>query len=215
MLRAALRHKVTPWLGQHAELSPPDAWRQIVHRNEDLLTSSVFERLGYLAESRGVSLLFRACTWVGPARPDPGPIVEAHPWPSPMEDDKRQPDWVFVLPGLVVVIEAKWGDGNVPSRGQIADQIEVVRSRWKTEPLVHLAVVQSGAVEFPEGVVGGVVRWAALHGVVVQELAGESPPHERRVLEAIREVLAERGAPFRPQFLDSLPAITVELEPWT
>jgi hypothetical protein len=215
MLRAALRNKVTPWLGQHGDMSPPEAWRQIVHRNEDLLASSVLERLGYLSEARGMATLFGACTWTGDRAPASGPVLEAHAWPTPMVGDRREPDWVFVLPEVVVVVEAKWGDGNVPSRAQLEDQLEVVRARWPTHELVQVALVQSGPVEFPEGGLMGLARWDTLRLSVLKQLVGEVPAHERRVLQTILEVLDARNLSFRPAYLDSLPAIAVEFFAWT
>lgn len=210
MLRAALHGKVARWLGQHH----PDAsaaWREIVHRNEDLLTSSVFERLGYLAGDRGMALLFRASAWQPEARPAPEPIVEAHPWPRPGDDDAREPDWVFILPNRLVVVEAKWGWGNVPSTEQLAGQAEVVWQRWPGREIVHLAVLQSGAVAFPAGVVGGVVRWERLRREVDAERRRDDVPnHERRVLDAMLEVLDRRGLQWTPEPLASLPAFAVE-----
>lgn len=206
-MHATLRHKVTRHLGQHCAEAPA-AWRAIVDRNEDLLTSTVFERLAYLAGPRPISILLRAATFNGDWRPAAEPILESHPWPHPDDDENREPDWVFVLAGVTLVIEAKWGWDNVPSVVQLSDQARVAAVGWPGQRRLHLAIVQSGRVVFPAAVDGAVLRWESLHREVMRELDAEPPAHELRILDDIREVLERRG--LGSLSFASLPNIPVE-----
>lgn len=208
MLHAALRHKVGRHLGQH-HAEAPAAWRAIMDRNEDILTSTVFERLSYLAGSRPIRLLLGAAAYRCDWRPTHEAIEQSLPWPKPDDEEDREPDWVYVLGKSALIIEAKWGWNNVPTVVQLADQARVATVRWPTLPRLHLAVVQSGHVVFPSNVSGAVLRWENLHRAVASELAdGDLQPHERRILSDIAEVLERRG--LGAAAFDSLPLIPVE-----
>lgn len=208
MLHAALRHKVGRHLGQHHEAAPA-AWRAIMDRNEDLLTSTVFERLAYLGGPRPARLLLDAAELRGSWRPAPAAIEESLPWPKPDDEENREPDWVYVLEGAALVIEAKWGWDNVPTVQQLADQARVAAVGWPKLPRLHVAVVQSGHVVFPSDVHGAVLRWENLHRAISAELGPyDLLSHERRILSDIQEVLERRG--LGAASFASLPLIPVE-----
>ena len=209
MLRAALHGKIAGCLGQQAE-GASEAWRAIVDRSEDLLTSSVFERLSYLPEARAMALLLEAAG--SPAEWPPEPVVHSHAWPHPDDDERTEPDWVFELTNYVVVVEAKWGRNVVPDEGQISRQASAAAVRWGHKPRLHLAVIQTGAVSFGEGVAGRVVRWSDLRRAVHAAMPGANP-HEARILGDIREVLDRRG--LASMYLHGLAAINVEISAWT
>jgi hypothetical protein len=209
MWQAIKHRKVERVLGlQHADA--PAAWRAIVDNSEDLLTSGVLERLGYLPGATAMEIVLRAAEvkelrWL----PLPEAIEASIPWPRVEDDDGwREPDWVWLTASYVVVFEAKWGRGHVPTPDQLAGQRALCQERWPGRRLLHVALVQSGNVSFPDGSSALVVLWSALRTSASSELAKDRPDHERRILLDMRDMLDARGVALR--FLDSLPAISVQ-----
>lgn len=214
----AMKHKkVEVLLGQHSA-DAPAAWRAISDGTEDLLTSSVIGRLGYLEGSMAIELLLRAAT-PGPLSfvPVPEPVLSSDAWPALSLDDdaKVEPDWVLETASFTYIVEAKWGRGVTPCREQLVAQRDAATKAYSGRRLVHVVVVQSGDVVFPEGVPGIVVRWGDLRQAVLRALRENDRPHTRRVLEDMREALDRRG--LDSVFLATLPGLNVRgmFGPWS
>ena len=188
----------------------------MVESSEDLLTSVVFGRLGYLRGNLGIELLLRAAT---PSHldfiPTPGRILQSMGWPNLATDGLVEPDWVLHSEDYTLIVEAKWGRGNVPSEGQLSAQANAARAAFPRRKLVHVAVVQSGDVTFPPGVQGLCITWGQLRQEVLRVLSGDVDMPQRRILRDIRDALDRRG--LDSTFLASLPAIAVRgsLQPWS
>ncbi|MCB9779846.1 MAG: hypothetical protein H6742_14870 [Alphaproteobacteria bacterium] len=215
MWQAVAHNKVEVVLGQHSS-DAPAAWRAVVDRSEDLLTALVFERLAYLPGVAGTELILRAAR---PTQldfiPTPSPILDSVPWPNLADGGpKVEPDWVIETADYTIVVEAKWGRGNVPSEAQIEAQSAVAREAYPRRKLVHLAVVQTGEVRFPPGVQGLTVRWGSLRQEILRLLGGDLDQPRRRILGDIRDALDRRG--LDSTFLASLPALRLrgEFVPW-
>lgn len=208
MWHAIKNRKVERVLGlQHADA--PAAWRAIVDNSEDLLTSGVLERLGYLPGATAMEIVLRAAEvkelrWL----PLPEEIEASIPWPRVEDDDGwREPDWVWLTGSYVIVFEAKWGRGQVPSPSQLEEQRRLCHERWPTKRLLQVALVQSGNVSFPTGSSALVVQWASLRASASMELVKDRPVHERRILIDLRDILDARGVALK--LFGSIPAITV------
>lgn len=208
MWHAIRNRKVERVLGlQHPDA--PAAWRAIIDNSEDLLTSGVLERLGYLPSTLAIEIVLRASEvkelrWI----PLPEPLDESIPWPR-VEDDATwvEPDWVWLTASYVVVFEAKWGRGQIPLEAQLTGQRDRCKSRWPRKRLLHIAIVQSGNVTFPAGSSAATVLWSSLRATVDVELSRPLLAHERRLLTDVRDMLDARGVAV--PFMDSLPAISV------
>jgi len=214
MWLAATHNKIEVLLGRHSS-DAPAAWRAVVDRSEDLLTAVVFGRIGYLPGTLGTEIILRAARPISlDFIPTPGPILDSQPWPNLAEAGKVEPDWVLHTPDFSLVIEAKWGRGNVPSASQITAQADVARVAFPRRRLLHVAVVQTGDVAFPAGVQGLCVRWGLLRREVLRLLRGDLDLPVRRMLCDIRDALDRRG--LGATFLASLPALHIRgmLQPW-
>lgn len=206
MWHAMRRGKLERFLGRQST-RPADAWREAVARSEDLLTSGVFERLAYLPGSMATELVRRAAIPRGGGTLPPAePLLESLAWPRPSEDEQKEPDWVWLTAGSVLVFEAKWGPGVVPEPTQLEDQARVCRQRWPGRALLQVAVVQSGDVEPGPG--RWQLTWAALRLEAGRALAATAEPSTRRVLQDLADFLDARGV--SPVWLDSLPAISID-----
>lgn len=213
MWHAIRKRKVERVLGQQHSAAPA-AWSASVNKSEDLLTSGVLERLGYLQGTLAMQIVLRAAEvkelrWL----PLPEIVAESHPWPR-LDDEETdditrwvEPDWVWITASYAVVFEAKWGHGQVPSDEQLKRQQEYCKSHWPEKKLLHVAIVQSGTVTFPSGSSALAVTWSSLRASVATELSHSFLAHERRVLMDVRDILDARGV--AALFMDSLPAISV------
>lgn len=126
--------------------------------NEDVLTSSVFERLLYLPEQRFWGILSAAtgnATNVEALPAEPNEIVEATFWPSfsfteallAPAAQRREPDLVIRTPRLILIIESKLETAEQYPL-QWAEQVLAVRGSIGPElPIVHLAI--GGFGRFP------------------------------------------------------------------
>jgi hypothetical protein len=194
----ALRHK-----------DAPAAWRAIVDESEDLLTSGVLERLGYLPRANAMEVLLRAAEvrelrWL----PLPESVDESFAWPRIDDGDSWiEPDWVWVTASYLVVFEAKWGRGIVPSESQLEGQQRMCAERWPRKRLLHVALVQSGNVVFPPGSNALVVTWSALRSSISNQLERSQDAAEHRVLIDARGMLDARGV--AAPHIATLPAIEV------
>lgn len=208
MWHAIKRKKVDRVLGQH-DAGAPAAWQKTLGKSEDILTSGVVERLGYLPGSLAIELLLRAAEVRSARRvPVPEDITESLPWPQPGLDDRIEPDWVFVTRSYAFVIEAKWGSGVVPTSTQLQDQANVCRDSWRDRHLVQVALVQSGSVTFVPDSEGLVVTWSGLRQQVLRLLDNMLPGGTRRILSDVLDILNSRGLSML--YLGSLPTIRVE-----
>jgi len=200
---------------------PPNAaaaWRKLVHSSEDLLTAGVFERLSYLEGELPLRLVLGACQ-VRELRsePVPEPIKEVHPWPRLEGDDEvswREPDWVWLTPSQVIVIEAKWGRGVVPGHEQLSSQQRLARRRWGRRTLFHISIVQSGSVTYPSGSQALTLTWRDLREAIASALRGAVPDGQARILRDALSILDARGVSI--PMLDTLPAIAIDgsLDSW-
>lgn len=119
--------------------------------NEDVLTSSVFERLLYLSDQRFWEILSAAIgnePEIVPWLAESSEIVEANFWPSYSFTEallapaaqRREPDMVIRTPRLILIIESKlesaeqyplqWAEQVLAVRGSLGQQL----------PIVHLAI---------------------------------------------------------------------------
>jgi hypothetical protein len=214
MLQATLHKKIGVLLSQHSE-DAPAAWRAIIDRTEDTLTSTVFERLVYLPDNLATTILLRAARPMGmETKPEPGPILESLPWPNLADEGVLEPDWVLHTPSYTLVVEAKWGGGVVPGAAQLRAQWEAAQKRYPDRDVVQLIVVQSGRVRLPDGQRGLALRWGQLRAELLRELRADPPAHIARVLQDIRIALDRRG--LDASYMRSLPAVTIRgsIEPW-
>lgn len=242
MWKATIHRKVENLLGQHSA-DGPAAWRAIRDSTEDLLVSTVFERLAYLPGTLATQILLKSAV---PQQlrflPLPGEIIASEPWPNVRDaGPKLEPDWLLATAEYTLVVEAKWGPSNVPSSRQILGQREAVQEQ-RGGRLVHLVVIQSGAFLAPAGCPVLALQWSDLRREVLVALRGAQDPGTRRTLNDIRESLDRRGldrvflrslqsmsvvgtfTPWRPaqRLVRSLPELTSQtidpaarFEPWT
>ncbi len=202
MWSAVRRRKPDRVLARHGQ-DVVAAWRHVVAESEDLLTSAVFERLGYLPNDLGMHLLLQAAE-VGRLRwiPLPAEVSDSEPWPNLAEAGMLEPDWIWHAGRLVVIVEAKWGRGVVPTKEQIRDQHVAARERWPRRRILHVVVVQTGTVAWPDDCDGVVVRWRAIRESVQEELRKEQSSAVERILADLLGVLEARGLGTR--FFDSI-----------
>lgn len=186
------------------------ALRRVVRGTEDVLTSSVFERVAYLPGRLGLELLLDACRPVGGIDvPTAEPIEHSEPWPrwSDGEGSWREPDWVLLTEHRAYVVEAKWGRDVVPTRAQLDEQRRLALELHPDVELVQVVVIQSGAVSAPTGGACLAVTWRRLMRAAERALAASDVPSTRHILGDVVEALAARGLEAR--FLRSLPALPV------
>jgi len=214
MWKATTHRKVENLLGRHSA-DGPAAWRAIADTTEDLLTSTVVERLTYLPGTLATLILLRAAE---PQHlrfvPTPGALIESLPWPNVREaGPKLEPDWVLATGEYTLIVEAKWGRGVVPSHAQLLGQREAVLEQ-RTGRLVHLVLIQSGRFRAPPQCPCLVVRWSDLRHSVLRSLRDANEPGTRRILGDIRDALDRRG--LDRVFLRSLRGEQVEgtFSPW-
>ena len=194
MWHAARRKKVERLLAPHSA-DAPAAWRAVAGQAEDLLSSTVFSRLGYLPGALAMRMILSAgrAQDLGDVDVESEPILSSLPWPNVAEVGLVEPDWVFLTETLAVIVEAKWGRGHVPSAEQLQAQHDGARRCYPRRRLLHLVVVQSGIVTVPAGVSAVILRWSALWQAARAALGEEQAPSTRRVLVDIREALEQRG----------------------
>lgn len=208
MWQAIRRKKPDRVLARHGQ-DVVAAWRQVVSQSEDLLTSAVLERLGYLPQGLGLELLLRSAE-VGSMRwiPIPAPVEKVEPWPNIADGGLLEPDWVWQMPKMVVVVEAKWGRGKVPSIQQLSDQRDMAKTRWPRSRVLQIALIQTGSVDWPVDCNGLVVRWRSLREqVLIESSARAHAPEVGRLLTDILGILDHRGLGTR--FFDSLAELQV------
>lgn len=215
MWHAIKERKVERVLGLHNPRAPA-AWRRTLNHSEDLLASGVLERLSYLPGAQAIEVVLRAAEvktarWV----PIPEPVLQSLPWPHPSDDERIEPDWIWVAESYIIVFEAKWGVGVVPAVAQLRDQARVCSAKWPERRTLQVALIQSGVVDFPPEIDGVVVTWSALRQQALRRLQKEREPALRRVLDDIRDILDGRGLAL--VFMGSLSAVPVEghLEPFS
>jgi hypothetical protein len=236
----AIRHKKVEVFLARQHPDAPTAWRRAVENSEDLLTSGVFERLAYLPGTAAMEVVLRAVEVRGGRFvPVPEAILESLAWPHPGEDERIEPDWIWLTESYVVVFEAKWGRGVVPLPSQLEDQARVCSARWSGRPMVHVAVVQSGNIEV--GPDRWSMTWANLRAQAIRKLSATEERSVRRILRDMADVLDSRGVasvwfdtlaalrvdglietfatPVRPKLLPALSDLTIDPEaygePWT
>lgn len=194
---------------------------------EDALTSTVFERLGYLPESLALSVLTTACPplegLLGSRSSEFRPIF----WPtlSDQTDEQArvQPDVVLLLEAGLLVVEAKRPGGR-QDYNQVRREVAAVRgaSRFVDEPLLGVLLVEpqrDGASNIDGlDVPAFWMRWVDLADAVATLAERTSEPHLQRVLSDLLEGLVEAGAaplaPLRGLAQNALPPL-VEPVRWS
>jgi len=184
------------------------AWRRALAVSEDILTSTVFERLGYLPGDLPIRLLLRAADPVQLRFiPTPEPVIRSEAWPNVSDDGMTEPDWLFETDSYRFLIEAKWGAGVVPSVAQLTEQFDDFGRTRGRKGLIQVAVVQSGTVPLPPGQPLVVVTWGRLRDEVLRESRREHGFGVHRTLSDIRDALDRRG--LASVFLDTLPGLAI------
>lgn len=111
--------------------------------SEDVLTSSVFERLAYLDDLR-LRLVIVGLPGYPAELMLTGPLVRFHFWPHLRHpDDGRmvEPDVLIEFQSLIVIVEAKRSDSIDAQRvSQLRREVEAVRGEFKGLPLVLIAL---------------------------------------------------------------------------
>ncbi len=202
MWQATKRRKVEAWIARGGAEAKA-AWREAIANSEDVLTSLVFERLGYLPGDLAARIVLRAARpseglgWL----PLPAPIEEVLAWPNLAGTGRVEPDWIWLLAGEAWVFEAKWSLPP-PSETQLRDQHTHARATWPRRRLLHVVVVRRGRVDFPAGCEGVSVTWRRLRAAVAACATTIDTGASRRLLEDVLEVMDHRG--LGALFMDSL-----------
>lgn len=119
--------------------------RQAFHGGEDLLTASVFERLGYLGDDFLVGIL-QALPGFAAASPDLlGELEEITFWPSLQDSNQRrvEPDVLIRFSNLTLLVEAKRHDGVCQHSSDQLDRQKDAAERTSDlgdRPLLQVAI---------------------------------------------------------------------------
>lgn len=169
--------------------------RRAMRVGEDLLSAMVFGRFGYLPGDLAVRLMLRAAIPVTLKRvPEPFAITAVYPWPNIGEESRVEPDWVLEGSDAVLVIEAKWGRGVVPSAQQLSNEWRRARATWPKKRVFVAAVCDVDSMDH-DGEVRNLilVPWMALREQVAAAMAEASSAATHRILRDVTDILDFRG----------------------
>ena len=186
-----------------------------LRESEDVLTAAVFSRLMYLPHEIAWDVVVGSGTvliGIQPERPKVAQISQRL-WPKYYTDPKNpssyvEPDVVWLVGGVAVVIEAKWRDSH--SADQLHREHDAVSAGERIDAVVVIALGNTPASVREELTAGcrlpslQALSWPEVYKALVKvHGACEHPPHASAVLKDLLLILASRGMT-EPVFLESL-----------